>query len=100
MILGSGTVSYTLNDPDKTELMTETLCENTRVPCKGERVVVRTYGGDYPRLEYRVADVVNFIDVYKGDDIARHRYQVVLENVTRPENEKPAGSVSTDYWSR
>jgi hypothetical protein len=100
MILGSGTISYVLNDPNKTELMTETLCEDTRVPCKGERVVIRTYGGDYSKLEYRVACVVNFIDIYKGDDIAKHYYQVILEDVTQPENEKSAGSVVTDYWSR
>lgn len=101
MILGSGTISYVLNDAKKTELMTETLCEDTRVPCKGEIVVIRTYdGGNCPKLEYRVACVVNFIEIYKGDDIAKHYYQVILEDVTQPQNEKPAGSVSTDYWSR
>lgn len=92
---GHRTISYVLNDPDNTELLTEMLCENTRVPCKGERVVTCTYDdGEYLKHEYRVADVVHFIGACK------HHYLVVLETMTEPENEKSAGSVSTDYWSR
>ncbi len=102
---GSGTIFYTLNDADETELWQEKLMEGTRVPCKGEQLIVfdaedsvpNAKEGEYTWHKYNVLNVITFINIHRSWDVFSHHYQVILEDITdKPEKE----TKGEDYWSR